>query len=845
MHRGNVARSIVLASALSAISSVRAAEQFRDDFSGPSLDTTKWNIGTWGLGRTQLGFTPAVSGGIAQLRLDRYNPSNPGGTFRGSEILTKTQFARGTNGLELEARVRVNTLPDGLVTSFFTYAARTVGGTTYADEIDFEHLSKAINAASAGNKPILLTTWNDYNTNGSNFWDPNVHSSTSVTATGTDLTQFNTYRMRWLGNRVDWYLNGKFLLSKTQAVATDPQNARLNFWAPNSDWGDAYSASLTPTNNPANNVSYYYDVDFVSIRDAYNPVAASATNRVFTDRFKNGGVTNSDSVVGFWTQRNSSGSITETTGDPVKLTASGAGYPHAQLASSVQSNFNFFTAPLSITADGIEFRSTSNSTGKSILRFALGSHGLTSDTQSEYTVDDAFSLRIQGDNGISLGYKINRPNANTEFDDVNLLNTTVSGPVRKFTLVVHPTFYKLTVEHELSATDGARITNVFTGSLNLSMSEWSAVGGSITGNSALFIQSQLNNAVGGENATAMLDSLAVDAYKSTWISTTGGSFAAAGNWSAEGVPNFTGANAVFGNAITGAATIAVNAPATLGVMKFDSANAYNLAGSSITLDSPSGATAIDVLNGSHTIQSPVVLNKPLKVTTAGSATISLSSLQGSQSLMKMGTGVLEVDALNVTLLNAVQGRIRLKQGGSTPARVTSLDMAGATLDLTDRALVVDYTTTSAASNLRNSIKNAYASGSWNGTGVTSSLANSTFGVGYADSSALSSIPGIFGSPDSTSTLARWTLFGDADLNGKVNTLDFNRLAGSFGSTDGYWFQGDFNYNSIIDSSDFNMLMANYGKVLPASISLGSLIPEPASMAFLPMILVAVRRRRHG
>ena len=54
--------------------------------------------------------------------------------------------------LEMEARVQVNPNPDGLVTSFFTYAARTQFNPPLADEIDFEHLSKQINAAPAGSK---------------------------------------------------------------------------------------------------------------------------------------------------------------------------------------------------------------------------------------------------------------------------------------------------------------------------------------------------------------------------------------------------------------------------------------------------------------------------------------------------------------------------------------------------------------------------------------------------------------------------------------------------------------------------------------------------------------------
>jgi len=97
----------------------RAGEVFRDDFAGSSLDTSNWNIGTWQLGRTRLNFTPQVTAGMVRLRHDTYNPANPGGSFRGSEIWSDRRFDRG-GGLEFEARVRTPVLPSGLVTSFFT-----------------------------------------------------------------------------------------------------------------------------------------------------------------------------------------------------------------------------------------------------------------------------------------------------------------------------------------------------------------------------------------------------------------------------------------------------------------------------------------------------------------------------------------------------------------------------------------------------------------------------------------------------------------------------------------------------------------------------------------------------
>src|SRR5205085_11208372 len=128
---------------------------------------------------------------------------------------------------------------------------------------------------------------------------------------------------------------------------------RANFWAPGTDWPDAYNAAFVPTAVPAANQSYLYDIDYIAVRRIFSPVAATGAGRVFTDNFDNGNVANSDSINGFWTQRNQGASSTATEGsgipanaaEPLKPTAVGAGFPHGQLASAVRSQFNFFRNP--------------------------------------------------------------------------------------------------------------------------------------------------------------------------------------------------------------------------------------------------------------------------------------------------------------------------------------------------------------------------------------------------------------------------------------------------------------------------------------------------------------------
>jgi len=82
--------------------------------------------------------------------------------------------------------------------------------------------------------------------------------------------------------------------------------------------------------------------------------------------------------------------------------------------------------------------------------------------------------------------------------------------------------------------------------------------------------------------------------------------------------------------------------------------------------------------------------------------------------------------------------------------------------------------------------------------------------------------------------------GDATRDGRVNTLDFNVLAGQFGVSSGAtWEQGDFNSDGAVTSTDFDLLVGNYGYIAPAGPS--AVVPEP-SLLGLFILGVFVSRR---
>ena len=104
--------------------------------------------------------------------------------------------------------------------------------------------------------------------------------------------------------------------------------------------------------------------------------------------------------------------------------------------------------------------------------------------------------------------------------------------------------------------------------------------------------------------------------------------------------------------------------------------------------------------------------------------------------------------------------------------------------------------------------------------------------------------------DDTSLLVRYTVPGDANLDGVVNAEDFASLAAHYGTqSTGVWSQGDFNYDGNVDTTDFNILAANFNSNLPLvapAPPLGTLVPEPGrfSLAAIAVGIATKRRRRH-
>ncbi|HZL38313.1 MAG TPA: dockerin type I domain-containing protein [Tepidisphaeraceae bacterium] len=161
------------------------------------------------------------------------------------------------------------------------------------------------------------------------------------------------------------------------------------------------------------------------------------------------------------------------------------------------------------------------------------------------------------------------------------------------------------------------------------------------------------------------------------------------------------------------------------------------------------------------------------------------------------------------------------------------------------------------------VRSGYANGAWTGTGIDSSLAagagKGKTAIGYAQASTLFDITGTQTATfegltvDPTDVLLRSTLYGDANLDGKVTFTDFVILSNHFGqSVPAGWSEGDFNYDGVVDFKDFVLLDNNIsGLTAMQQQTMQSWAkdhfdtPEPSGLAMVGVfgMGILIRRRR--
>jgi autotransporter-associated beta strand protein len=232
------------------------------------------------------------------------------------------------------------------------------------------------------------------------------------------------------------------------------------------------------------------------------------------------------------------------------------------------------------------------------------------------------------------------------------------------------------------------------------------------------------------------------------------------------------------------------------------------------------------------------------ISKVGAGTFTLTGSNTYTGGTAVSAGALVANNLSNGTISVTGGLAQLtsKPAANSVAGTTvipALSITGGSFDITNNALVITSANTSAAT-----LRGYLHAGS-----LTSSTTAGGFAIGYADNATLGRTT--FGGVgvDASMLLVAFVYKGDANLDGKVNALDFNAVATNFGvSSNSFWTQGDFTYDGLVNTSDFTALAANFNKVEAAPApALGSLVPEPASLGLtcVAALWMGSRRRRQS
>ena len=127
---------------------------------------------------------------------------------------------------------------------------------------------------------------------------------------------------------------------------------------------------------------------------------------------------------------------------------------------------------------------------------------------------------------------------------------------------------------------------------------------------------------------------------------------------------------------------ALDAPKSVGLLSFDNANRYTLAGTNTLTINGSGSGNINVISGSHTISASLALavNTNVNVTPA-TGVLSISgdtTAAAGVGITKTGAGMLEMKAVRADSLTVNAGAVKVLSNGSPTgtSNLKSLTLAG-------------------------------------------------------------------------------------------------------------------------------------------------------------------------
>ncbi len=250
---------------------------------------------------------------------------------------------------------------------------------------------------------------------------------------------------------------------------------------------------------------------------------------------------------------------------------------------------------------------------------------------------------------------------------------------------------------------------------------------------------------------------------------------------------------------------------------FNDSNNENYAVTLNTVVKPA-SVLIDNGDGNYTISGAGGIAGTGSLTKSGSGSATLSTVNTYSGGTNVTAGTLIIGANGALPSNQAVtlsgGTLQLapNTGGETVSSLTI--SAGSALDLTNNHIIVSDPGGSIDATIKAYLAAGYNGGSWNGasaggvitTSAPITIGAGTYSIGYADG-ADNVVAGLL----SGELEVAYTLAGDANLDGKVDSADFGILADNYGASGAVWDEGDFNYDGKVDSADFGILAVNYGQ----------------------------------
>jgi hypothetical protein len=358
-----------------------------------------------------------------------------------------------------------------------------------------------------------------------------------------------------------------------------------------------------------------------------------------------------------------------------------------------------------------------------------------------------------------------------------------------------------------------------------------------------------------------------------WNTNASGNWGTGSNWWNGTAPSGTSSEAVLGSIITAQRTVTMDAAKTVGTLTIDSAISYVIGGSNtLTVQGAAGTGVIRAYVGSHTISAPLTLVGNTQISLAPlidgrpnpTLTISGTLNANGGTIQKQGPGTLIVNNIRNSGLEVQAGKVRIATNGGNAgvSHLTSLSIsAGATLDLNDNDLVVDYSGGSPFGTIQNLVLNGYAPGpDSTKTGIVSTTSQNTggntilalfdnalAGFGQWPTGSGMTVP-------ANSVIGKYTYLGDTNMDGQVTPQDYTAVDSNLGTTGldpGIaWFYGDTDFNGSVTPQDYTAIDSSLGMGVGQPLTVASLsvaaVPEISSAGAVVAVglsLLGKRRRK--